>query len=503
MNIATILDMAAEAFGDRTGLVCAGRRLSYAAIQARAVAAAVHFKARGAARVVLLDVNSPAAPAAIFGAAYAGIPYVPINYRLTRAEINALLARVAPAVVVAAEEYAALIDPLDGIDVLSREAFLNLPAPVGEVPQPSEDPRAVAVQLFTSGTTGQPKAAILRHENLMAYIIGTVEFAAAGEDDAILVSVPPYHIAGISAVLSSTYACRRLVQMQEFDAEAWVDAARRENVSNAFVVPTMLGRIVDRLESSGMSLPALRALAYGGGRMPLSTIARAMRLLPQVEFTNAYGLTETSSTIAVLGPDEHRLAIMSDEPALRRRLASVGRPTAAVEIQVRDEAGNVLGPEQTGFVFVRGPQVSGEYQQQGSLLDAQGWFPTRDRGSIDAEGYLYLDGRADDVIVRGGENISPGEIEDVLLQHPAVADAAVVAVPDEQWGEAVAAAIVVKPGLAASADDLREFVRVRLRSSRVPGTVVFRAELPYNDLGKVLRRVVRQDLAQGMQAAAA
>ena len=144
-------------------------------------------------------------------------------------------------------------------------------------------------------------------------------------------------------------------------------------------------------------------------------------------------------------------------------------------------------------MFVRGAQVAGEYRGSGSLLDARGWFATQDRGWQDAEGYLYLEGRADDVIVRGGENISPGEVEEVLLRHPAVADAVVVAVPSEQWGEAVGAALVLKAGQTATAEELCEWVRARLRSSRVPERILFRSELPYNELGKVLRRVVRAD----------
>jgi long-chain acyl-CoA synthetase len=496
MNISTILDMAAEAFGERTGVVNGAARMDYATLRARAYAAAQAIKASGAANVVMLDVSSPAVPVAIFGAAYAGVPYVPLNYRLTRPEINELLARVAPAYVIVGDAYRALVEPRADLQLVSRAEFLALPAADDEPPQPDEDPRAIAVQLFTSGTTGKPKAAILRHENLMSYIMGTVEFASADEADAIVVTVPPYHIAGISAVLSSTYACRRIVQLENFEPRAWLDAMRSEAVSNAFLVPTMLQRIVEHLDAAGAApnLPALRALAYGGGKMPLSTITRAMALFPNVDFTNAYGLTETSSTVAVLGPEDHRLAAASDDPKVRRRLGSVGKP-AAVEIEIRDEDGQVLGPEQAGLVFVRGPQVSGEYQSLGSQLDADGWFPTKDRGYLDADGYLYLDGRADDVIVRGGENISPGEIEDVLLTHPAVADCACVAMPDEQWGEGVAAAIVLKPGAQADVAELQALVKDALRSSRVPQKIVFKDALPYNETGKVLRRLIRQEFA--------
>jgi long-chain acyl-CoA synthetase len=494
VNIATILDMAAVAFGDRIAVACGDSRMTYAELREAAYRAAAAIKASGAQHVALLDVNSAAAPVAIFAAAFAGIPYVPLNYRLTQSEINQLIERVAPAYLITSADYARLIEPRPGVTVVDRAAFLSLPPTDGAPPEIGDDPRAVAVQLFTSGTTGKPKAAILRHENLMSYIVGTVEFASAEENDASIVTVPPYHIAGISAVLSSTYACRRMVQLEGFEAKAWLAACREHSVSNAFLVPTMIQRIVDHLGESGDSieLPALRALAYGGGKMPLSTIQKAMQLLPQVDFTNAYGLTETSSTIAVLGPEDHRAAAASSDPAVRRRLGSVGKP-GAVELEIRDDNGKVLGAEEAGLVFVRGPQVSGEYLQHGSQLDAEGWFPTKDRGYLDAEGYLFLDGRADDVIVRGGENISPGEIEDVLLTHPAVADAAVVAMPDEQWGEGVAAAVVLRPGASVETAELQELVKSKLRSSRVPQKILFKDALPYNELGKVLRRVIRQE----------
>lgn len=497
MNISTLLDMAADAFGDRFGVVSGDVRLDYTTLREMAWRAARHFQSTGVAHVALLDVTTPAAPVTLFGAAYAGIPYVPLNYRLTGPEINALLARVAPVLVIAGPEQIDRITPQDGITVIRRDDLLTLPDDGAEPPVAPDDPRAVAVQLFTSGTTGAPKAAILRHENLTSYIIGTVEFAAADDSDAIVVTVPPYHIAGISAVLSSTYACRRMVQLDPFEPAAWLNAVRTEQVSNAFLVPTMLQRVVEHLIEQGdeAKLPTLRALAYGGGKMPLRVIAQAMALFPAVDFANAYGLTETSSTVAVLGPDDHRIAAASQDPAIRRRLGSVGRATGAVEIQIRDELGTVLPPEEAGLVFVRGPQVSGEYQEQGSQLDAEGWFPTRDRGYLDAEGYLYLDGRDDDVIVRGGENISPGEIEDVLQTHPAVADVAVVAMPDEQWGEAVAAAVVCKPGHTVSDAELQAQVRDRLRSSRVPQRIVFKDALPYTETGKLLRRVIRAEFA--------
>ncbi len=230
--------------------------------------------------------------------------------------------------------------------------------------------------------------------------------------------------------------------------------------------------------------------------MPLEVIQKALALFPHCGFTNAYGLTETSSTIALLGPDEHRDALASDDPRVQARLTSLGQPLPTVEIEVRDEDGKVLGPGEHGEIYVRGEQVSGEYKEK-SALTADGWFPTRDAGYMDEDGYIFLSGRADDVIVRGGENMSPGEIEDVLLTHPAVADACACAVPSIEWGEAVGVALVLHDGhLEPAEDEIRELVRTRLRSSRVPEKIHFVKELPYNEMGKLLRREVKGILGQ-------
>jgi len=501
MNIFTLLDMAAETFADRHAVTDCAHTLSFADLRDSAQGAARLLR-DGEDRIVFLDVAGPAASVALFGAALAARAYVPLNWRLTQAEIAALLLRVTPALLVGGPSFTSGLAVPPGIRVMATPAFLDAARELGEggALQPPEDDRAVAVSLFTSGTTGAPKSALLRHGNLMAYILGSVEFGSAEDDEAALVSVPPYHVAGISAVLSNTYAGRQTVLLPSFDAAAWLDLATRHNVSSAFVVPTMLARIVEHLETHRQEPPqALRALAYGGGKMPPGIIARAMALLPNVDFTNAYGLTETSSTVALLGPEDHRQAATSENPALRRRLHSVGRALPSVELQIRNEAGDVLQPEEAGLVFVRGEQVAGEYQGLGSQLDADGWFPTRDRGYLDADGYLFLDGRADDVIVRGGENISPGEIEAVLTQHPAVADAAVVAMPDETWGEAIAAAVVLKPAAIATAEELQSWVKDRLRSSRAPQRVEFYETLPTNELGKVLRRVIRDQFVRGEQ----
>lgn len=250
----------------------------------------------------------------------------------------------------------------------------------------------------------------------------------------------------------------------------------------------MLSRIVDC--TADKSVPTLRTLAYGGAPMPGAVINRALALWPHIDFVNAYGLTETSSTVAVLTPEDHREAQVADTPDGRARLSSVGRPVPGVEIQIRGIDDDVLLPGQPGRICVRGEQVSAEYAGIGRLVDDDGWFDTRDEGYLDEEGYLFIGGRSDDTIIRGAENIAPAEIEDVLFRHPAVADAAVVGIPDEEWGHRITAVVVLRVGAEADAEELREFVRERLRSSKTPDEIAFWSEMPRTETGKLVRRHV-------------
>jgi len=502
MNVMMLLEMANAAFPERTAFTdgSSGESFTYSELFEAARHRAAGVRASGASRLVKLDVSNLATPLSLFTSAWAGVPFVPLNYRLTDTEIEALLKRVTPAYLVTQEDRVVSLGGVDQVNAVASADFLD-PSQHSQVVDGewSMDPDEIAVLLFTSGTTGEPKAAVLRHKHLVSYILSSVEFASAPEEDASLVCVPPYHIAGIAAVMSSVYSGRHVIQLPNFTAEAWVQLAREHKVTTAFVVPTMLARIVELLEAEGeekANMPHLNSLAYGGGKMPLSVIQKAMQFFPNTDFSNAYGLTETSSTICVLGPDEHRETASSSDPKVQRRLVSVGRGLPGVEIEIRDDEGKLLGPGERGEIYVRGEQVSGEYEGRGAVTDAQGWFPTRDAGSMDDEGYLFLEGRADDVIVRGGENLSPGEIEDVMLTHPSVADAAVVGIPDEQWGEAVAAVVVAKAGSSVDLDALKAMIQEQLRSSRVPQVIEIWKELPYNETGKLLRRVVKADLSK-------
>jgi acyl-CoA synthetase (AMP-forming)/AMP-acid ligase II len=400
VNLAIILDMIADGLPDR--VLVGDRRggLPGAGIRERAAAGAACVAETGASRLLFLAPNGPAFPVALFAATLAGVPFLPVNYRLGGEQLAEVMTRQqAPLVVTDTPER------VPGAATVGTAEFLSLPA----VADPSAvsaaaaagDPDAIAVLLMTSGTTAAPKSAVLRHSNLAAYLFGSVEFGSVPETDATLVSVPPYHIAAVANALSNLYAGRRIVYQGQFTPGEWLDSVTREQVTHAMVVPTMLARIVAELGHRGAAGPgSLRSLSYGGAKIAPEVIAEALRLFPGTGFVNAYGLTETASSIAVLGPEDHRDAQASPDPAVRARLGSVGRALPSVEIEVQDEAGHACPPGVTGDIVVRG--------------------------------------RSDDTIIRGGENIAPAEIEDVLDSHPAVLDCVVAGGPDPEWGHRMA-----------------------------------------------------------------
>jgi acyl-CoA synthetase (AMP-forming)/AMP-acid ligase II len=500
MSISLLLEMASSSDPDRVAVVYDDVRLTAGQLSDLVDRAASVIGATGARHVAYVGVGGVLQPLLIFASAQAAIPYAPLNYRLSPEGINELLARLPEPLVIVDPRYRQTIG--DGFDrVMTSNEFLAVARAATTGEAVFADPESVAITLFTSGTTSKPKAVELTHTNITSYITGTVDFGSASPDDASLICVPPYHIAGVNAAMSNLYAGRKMVYLANFDARDWVRSAAAEQVTHATVVPTMLDRIIAVVEQDPVELPALRHLAYGGSKVPLPLVRKALKALPHVAFVNAYGLTETSSTIAVLTGDDHREAFESTDPAVSRRLASVGRPISGIELEVRDHAGAILPTGQSGELYVRGDQVSGRYTGIGSVLDEHGWFATKDLASIDEAGYLFINGRSDDTIIRGGENIAPAEVEDVLVEHPDVRQVAVVGVDDLQWGQAMVAVVVLESDASPDPDHLRTFVRDALRGSRTPDRIVFSDALPATPTGKVLRREIvaglLEDAGQG------
>ncbi|MFD6060193.1 class I adenylate-forming enzyme family protein [Rhodococcus wratislaviensis] len=498
MSISLLLDMAASGSPDRTAFIADRETVSFVQFSARVDRAGAAITASGAKTVVYLGGSNLALPTLLFAAAHAGVPFAPLNYRLSATQLERLLGRLADPLVVIESRYRDMLSATRN-NIVTVEEFSDLTAKTEASAPSAVDPESTAVLLFTSGTTSAPKGVVLRHSNLLSYVMGTVEFGSAEDNEGALVSVPPYHIAGIGTILTNVYAGRRIIYLPQFDARKWLDLVKQSGATSAMVVPTMLDMIVDELRGELADVPSLRSLSYGGARMPLPALEAAVRSFEGVGFVNAYGLTETSSTIALLGPDDHREALTSDDPHTRARLGSIGRPVAGIEVELRDSDGRKVGTGEQGELWVRGGQVSGEYMESGSVLDQDGWFPTRDLAYQDDDGYLFVIGRNDDTIIRGGENIAPAEIEDVLIQHPLVRSVAVVGVPNDRWGQATAATVVLQPGADADADALRQFVRTRLRGSRTPDLIVFRDALPTTATGKILRHEIIADIVGDSQ----
>jgi len=494
MGIAMLLESIASAVPERPLVGARVGALSAGDLLALAGGGAAVLRDADADAVGFIGTGGPGFPVSLFAAGFAGVPFTPLNYRLAAGQLAELAGRLGKRpVLIVDERYLPAVAAVPATIIETGQwmsaARTAEPATAGDI-----DEELPAVVLYTSGTTSKPKGAVLRHSHLVSYVLQTVEFASAGEQDAALISVPPYHIAGVGTVLTNTFAGRRMVYLPNFTAAEWLAAVRDEGITQAMLVPTMLARIVDHLGGAVADVPTLRSVAYGGARMPRPVLEKALACMPDVGFTNAYGLTETSSTIAVLGPDDHRAALTATDPAVRERLGSVGRLVPGVEGQIRDEFGTVLPAGRTGQLWVRGSQVSGEYLGSESVLDDQGWFHTRDQGWFDADGYLFISGRTDDTIIRGGENIAPAEIEDVLITHPEVKEVAVIGVPDDEWGTRIIAVVVAEPGSGLDGNTVRDYARTRLRGSRTPDEVVFRAELPHTPTGKLIRRDLVRDI---------
>jgi acyl-CoA synthetase (AMP-forming)/AMP-acid ligase II len=502
LNIADLIGQAIAGHPDRPALRRDSTDWTFRDLAEIAAGGARLVADKEAGHVVYVGVGSPAFPVAMLAAAYAGVPFTPLNYRRSTSQLADLVARLDAPLVLADPEALADARFADAMQeaaraVIDTEFFVDAAEARRTTPPESStvDSSAPAVILFTSGTTATPKGVVLSHANLVGLIGRVGQAGTAQPGDTSLVSVPPYHIIGVMAVLGSVYTGRRLLYLPAFEPASWLATAAREKVTSATLVPTMLARITNHLGDQQADVPTLRIIAYGGAKMPRPVLERALRAFPNVDFASSYGLTETSASVTVLTPDDHKNALASDDPAVRARLGSAGRVLPGIELQVRDDTGAVAPAGVTGEVWVRGNQVSHAYLGLGSALDADGWFPTRDRGFLDDAGYLFVEGRADDTIIRGGENIAPAEIEDVLIEHPAVRAVVVVGLPDEEWGERTAAVVVAEPGCAVDADELKAFVKERVRGSRTPDDVFFRDDLPTTDTGKVQRRVLVTELS--------
>jgi len=516
MNTAMFLSIPASMFPEQQILKFEGRRFDYQTLQDRVNRLAGGLRGLGLGRedrLAVLQTNCNEYVEAYYAASKLGIVFIPLNYRAKLEELRYMLQDSEATALMVGDRYVELIDrlrpELTGVKVyISIESSRPGMVPYGELLAGAEPVEAEAdvadedlnVLMYTSGTTALPKGVMLTYGDFSEYVLNSVEPADGTDRGAFLLAVPLYHIAGLTSIMTNIYTGRRLVMLAQFEPGLWLKTVEGERITHAFVVPTMLKRILEHPDFDRTDLSSLQVLSYGAAPMPLPVIRRAIERFPKtVGFINAFGQTETTSTVTVLGPEDHRLEGTPEEVEKKlKRLSSIGRPLPDVELKILDEEGNELPPGQIGEIAIRSARVmKGYWKREAETAQtlAGDWVRTRDMGWVDEDGYVYLAGRKSDMIIRGGENIAPEEVEAVLHTHPAVDEAAVFGIPDEEWGERVAAAVVLKPGMQATAAELMEYCRQRLASFKKPEFVFFLESLPRNPMGKVLKKDLRQMFA--------
>ncbi|MCZ6535120.1 MAG: long-chain-fatty-acid--CoA ligase [Chloroflexi bacterium] len=514
MNTVEYLAIANAIVPHRTGIVFEGRRLTFQSLQERVnrLANALADLGVGAGdRVALMDVNTPELIESYLASARLDAIFVPLNYRARADEFSQMLRVCEPTVLMVGKRYQELarsalkgtpppnyvitLEERDGGQWVFYDDLIESSSPE-ELHFPTADDMDTTLLLFTAGTTGDPKAVMLNHDSFSSYMLSSVLPADPEVEERNLLSVPMYHIAGMQGALAAIYGGRTLLLMRQFEAQQWMELVQKERADRAGMVPTMLKQVVDHPNFGDYDLSSLKIITYGAAPMPLEVIKKAIAAFPDAKFINAFGQTETASTITMLPPEDHVLEGTEDEIEKKlKHLTSVGKPLEDVEVAILDKDGHELPNGQVGEVAAKGPRLMSGYWKDGQATRGAyhgDWLLTGDLGYRDEDDYIYLAGRSKDFIKRGGEMVSPEEVERVLMSHPAVDDAAIIGVPDLQWGERVRAVVVPHKGKSVSASELIEYCHQRLASFKRPESVVFVDELPRNPLGKVLKRVLRE-----------
>jgi acyl-CoA synthetase (AMP-forming)/AMP-acid ligase II len=513
MNTTEFLVITSAICPDRAAISFEGKKYTFAELSERVNRLANALLGLGIGKgdvVAILQVNCSQFTEAYYAVAKIGGIFEPLNFRAKQDELTYMLDNSEAKVLLVGERYVGMVNSmcpdlpslkhcisLDGKQegMLYYEDLLTS-ASADEVFSDIADDDTT-ILMYTAGTTGLPEGVPLPHNRFSVYMLQNVNPADPDTEETNILTVPLYHVAGIQAMLAATYGGRTLAMMRQFDVDEWMETVQREKANRAMLVPTMLKRVIDHPEFDKYDISSLKVITYGAAPMPFEVIKKAIEVLPGVNFINAFGQTETASTITSLGPEDHVIKGTEEEKEkkLRRLTSSIGRPMADVEMKIIDEDGNDLPLGGVGEIVAKGPRVMGGYwkdaEKTAKTMTKDGWLRTGDMGYMDDEGYFYLAGRGDDLIIRGGENISPEEVENVLYAHPAVEEAAVIGIPDPEWGQEPLAVVVLKKGMTATAEDIMEFCRQKMSSFKKPRSVVFIDELPRTSTGKVLKRVLR------------
>jgi len=512
MNTTEFLTIANAICPDKEAIVFEGNRYTFSQLNERVNRLANAMLGMGVQqgdRIALIHVNCNQCIEAYFAIARIGGIYVPLNFRAKENELTYMLNTAEANTFFVGERYLDLVNSVktslstvrnyisidsqhEGYsyyeDLIASASAEDVFTDIGD-----ED---TTILMYTAGTTGFPKGVMLSHNSFSIYVLENVTPADPISEEKNILTVPLYHVAGIQAMMAAIYGGRTLVMERQFEATEWMGLVQDEKVGRAMMVPTMLKQLMDHPDFSKYDLSSMQVITYGAAPMPLPVIRKAMELFSGVSFINAFGQTETASTITTLSPADHVIEGTDEEKEKKlKRLSSIGRPMNDVEMKIIDDEGNDLPVGEVGEIVARGPRVMSGYwkeeEKTAKTIDVDGWVHTGDMGYMDDGGYFFLAGRTTDMIIRGGENISPEEVECVIHEHPKVEEAAVIGIPDDEWGEVPMCIVVLKEGQSATEDEIIQYCRTALASYKRPRKIAFTAELPRNQMGKILKRVLR------------
>ncbi len=518
MNTTEFLAITAAIVPDRPAIIFEKKKYTFGQLAERSNRVANALTKMGVTkgdRVAILQVNCNQYVETYFGVAKIGAIFVPLNFRAKQNELTHMMNNSEAKVLFAGDRYIDMVNSMKS-NLTLHPKLISLDSKVEGMDNYDEILKAssaddvvteindndITILMYTAGTTGLPKGVPLRHNAFAVYVMGNVSPVDPDVQETNILTVPLYHVAGIQAMMAAVYGGRTIALMRQFEVNEWMETVQREKANRAMLVPTMLKRVIDHPDFKKYDLSSLKVITYGAASMPFEVIKKAIEMFPGVMFINAFGQTETASTITMLGPEDHMFTGKETpeekEKKLKRLAGSIGRPMPDVEIQIWDDSGKPLppGPENIGEIMARGERVMSGYWKDeaktAKTLTKDGWLHTGDKGWMDEEGYIYLAGRGDDMIIRGGENISPEEVENVLYSHPKVADAAVIGVPDLEWGQQPRAIIVLKEGEKATEQEIIDYCKDKLAGFKRPRSVIFIDELPRTSTGKVQRKVLRE-----------
>jgi len=455
-------------------------------------------------RIALIDKNTDDFHLAWIGAAKAGMALNAINWRLAAPEIAYILADSEPEVLLIGAEFLPLLADLGPVMARIRLVLVlggpdGSPAPLAAfrpwlAAYADHDPAVavsatdMAILLYTSGTTGHPKGAQLSHGNIMARAahIGSGGLGPWGAAEIYLLCLPHFHVGGAGTGISALHFGASLLILREFSPDPVLQAFSTWRITKAMFVPAMLLMLLDHPTCAETDFGCLDTLYYGAAPIPLELLKRALATFG-CDFIQLYGMTETTGTVLSLMAADH-------DPEGSPRMRSAGRPLPGVDLRIINLDGRAAATGEIGEILLRGDAIMTGYWRNPAATAAaivDGWLHTGDAGFVDADGYLYIHDRLKDMIISGGENVYPAEVENALFGHAAIADVAVIGVPDDTWGEAVKAVVVLKPGAVASAEDIIRHARASIAGYKCPKSVDFVASLPRNASGKLLKRELR------------